>query len=64
LAVSVTSGASKSPTQQQSDWNQKFFGSKQNKGEIESLTVQLACFILSSFPAYRRRRQKLGCFGA
>ncbi|XP_046644825.1 rab11 family-interacting protein 1-like isoform X4 [Daphnia pulicaria] len=31
LAVSVTSGASKSPTQQQSDWNQKFFGSKQNK---------------------------------
>jgi hypothetical protein len=58
----VTSGASKSPTQQQSDWNQKFFGSKQNKGEIESLTVQLACFILSSFPAYRRKELKTWVF--
>uniref|UniRef100_A0A0P6E8L7 Rab11 family-interacting protein n=1 Tax=Daphnia magna TaxID=35525 RepID=A0A0P6E8L7_9CRUS len=40
LAVSVTSGASKSPTQQQSDWNQKFFGSKQNKVSEEPVSKQ------------------------
>jgi hypothetical protein len=58
----LTSG--ESPTQQQSDWNQKFFGSKQNKGEIESLTVQLACFIISSLTVYRhilkKKLKKLG----